>query len=77
MLGLELGEIESIRRNHPTDNERLTNVLHHWFDNANNLPNNMMYPKERSGLIRLLEDSDLGQLSEEVHKAVSAPYSNL
>ena len=75
-LGLEPGEIESIRRNHFTDDERVTDVFRHWFDNANNLPNKERYPKKWSGLIRLLKDSDLGQLSEEVKRAVSAPYSS-
>ena len=75
-LGLEPGEIESVRRNHFTDDERVTDVFRRWFDNANNLPNKERYPKKWSGLIRLLKDSDLGELSKEVHKALSAPYCN-
>ena len=76
-LGLEPGEIESIRRNHFTDDERVIYVFRHWFNDANNLPSKERYPKKWSGLIRLLKDSDLGELSEEVHKALSAPYSDV
>ena len=76
-LGLEPGEIESIRRNHFSDDERVTDVFRHWFDNANNLPNKKIYPKKWSGLVRLLNNSDLGELSGEVKKALSAAYSNV
>ena len=76
-LGLEPGEIESIRRNHFSDDERVTGVFRHWFDNANILPNKKLYPKKWSGLIRLLNDSDLGQLSEVVKNALSAASSNV
>ena len=76
-LGLGPGEIESIRRNHFSDDERVTDVFRHWFDNANNLPNKKIYPKKWSGLIRLLSDSELGQLSEEVKTALSATSSNV
>ena len=71
-LGLEPGEIESIRRNHFSDDARVTDVFGRWFDDAKNLPNNKKYPKKWSGLIRLLNDSDLGQLSEEVKTALSS-----
>ena len=76
-LGLELGEIRGIQRNNYSDDERVTDVFRHWFDNANNLPNKEKYPKKWSGLIRLLKDSNLGVLSEEVEKALTAPYSNV
>ena len=76
-LGLEPGEIQSIRRNRFSDEERVSDVFHRWFDNANNLPNKKKYPKKWSGLIRLLSDSDLGQLSEEVKTALSAASSNV
>ena len=76
-LGLEPGEIQSIHRNHFSDDDRVTDVFRHWFDNANNLPNKNKYPKKWSGLIRLLNDSDLGQLSEEVKTALSATSSNV
>ena len=76
-LGLGPSEIESVRLNYPTDEMRVTTVFSHWFDNANNLPNWRKYPKKWSGLIRLLNDSDLGQLSEKVRKALSASYSDV
>ena len=76
-LGLEPGEIESMRRNFSSDDDRVTAVFRHWFDNANNLPNKNKYPKKWSGLIRLLNDSDLGELSEEVKTALSAASSNV
>ena len=76
-LGLEPGEIQSIRQNYFSDEQRVSDVFRHWFDNANNLPNKKRYPKKWSGLIRLLSDSDLGQLSEEVRTALSAASSNV
>ena len=76
-LGLEPGEIDGIKRNNYTDGERVTDVLHHWFDNANNLPNKGKYPKKWSGLIRLIKDSDLGQLADEIQQVLSAPCSNV
>jgi hypothetical protein len=76
-LGLEPGEIESIRRNRYSDDERVTDVFGRWFDDAKNLPNNKKYPKKWSGLIRLLNESELGQLSEEVKTALSATSNNV
>ena len=76
-LGLEPGEIESIRRNYFSDDDRVTAVFSQWFDNANYLPNKNKYPKKWSGLIRLFDDSDLGQLLEEVKTALSAASSNV
>ena len=76
-LGLEPGEIESIQRNHYTDYERVTSVFRQWLENATNLPNKKKYPKKWSGLIRLLKDSDLVELSKKVKEVLSAPYSNV
>ena len=76
-LGFEPGEVESIRRNHFSDDERVTDVFGRWLENANNLPNKNKYPKKWSGLIRLLSDSELGQLSEEVKTALLATTSNV
>ena len=77
-LGMEHGEINSIRKNNPfSDDDRVGAVFREWFDNANNLANCKRYPKKWSGLIRLLRDSELGELSEEVSKALSAPSSNV
>ena len=76
-LGLEPGEIARIRRNHFSDDGRVMDVFRHWFDNANYLPNRNKYPKNWSGLIQLLNDSDLKQLSEMVKTALSAASSNI
>ena len=76
-LGLEPGEIKGIQRNNHDDDEKMSEVIRHWFDNANNLPNKKKYPKKWSGLIRLLNDSDLGELSKKVEEALSATYSNV
>lgn len=77
-LGLESGDMEGIRKNNYNDDrDCVTAVFRHWFDNANNLPNKKRYPKKWSGLIRLLEDSSLGELAVRVKQALTAPYSNI
>ena len=77
-LGFETGEIDGIGRSHFFKNDEcVTDVFGRWLENANNLPNKNKYPKKWSGLIRLLSDSDLGQLSEEVKIALSATTSNV
>ena len=69
--GFELGEIESIRKNYPfDDNDQITAVLRQWFENAKSLPNASRYPKTWQGLINLLEDAELGGVVEEVEKAL-------
>ena len=73
-LGFRPKQIQSIRHE-PGDNQM--KVFGEWFSNANSLPNKKRYPKKWSGLIRLLKDSDLGELSEEVKKALSAPYCDV
>lgn len=76
-LGLEPGEIESIRRNKHDDRERLTSVFGRWFENANMLPNKNKYPKNWTGLIRLLCDSDFGELAEKLRNALCAPFNSV
>ena len=76
VLGLEPGEVESIRRNKYDDHDRVTAVFHRWLDNANKLPNCSRYPKTWSGLIRLLNDSGLGELASRLKKALNAPISD-
>ena len=77
-LGFELGEIESIRKNYPfDDNDRVTAVLRWWFDNARNLPNASRYPKSWQGLINLLEDAELGEVAEELKKALFSPHNSV
>jgi hypothetical protein len=76
-LGLDPGEIEGIRQNRSSDDERVTDVFARWFGDAKNLPNSTIYPKKWSGLIRLLNESELGQLSEDVKTALSAGVNNV
>ena len=77
-LGFELGQIDSIQRNYPfSDDDRVTAILRHWFDNAGNLRNAKMYPKSWQGLINLLEDSELGEVATELHKALSSPRNSV
>ena len=76
MLGLDPGEVESIHRNKHDDYDRVTAVFHRWLDNANKLPNCARYPKTWSGLIRLLNDSGLGELASQLKKALTAPISD-
>ena len=69
-LGLEPGVITSIHRNNYDDHARVTDVFRHWFDNANSLPNKKKYPRKWSGLIKLLTDSELGELAIELQTAL-------
>lgn len=76
-LGLEPGNLVSIRRNYYDDRERVRAVLGEWCDNANNLRNCQIYPKTWSGLIVLLSNSDLGTLATKVHSALSASKNSV
>ena len=77
-LGFELGEIESIRKNYPfNDNDRVTTILGRWFENARSLSNAGRYPKSWQGLINLLEDAELSEVAEEIYKALSSPKNSV
>ena len=76
-LGLEHGQLLSIRKNYMDDYERVTAVLGKWCDNANNLGNGRIYPKTWTGLITLLNHSDLGIVASKVQSALSASKSNI
>lgn len=76
-LGLEHGQLVSIRRDYHDDRERVTTVLGMWYDNANNLSNSHLYPKTWSGLIALLSSSDLGTLANKLYTALSAPENSV
>ena len=68
-LGLDSGKF---KQSHPNNHERVRKVFREWFDNANQLPNSDKYPLKWSGLIRLLKDSGLGQLAEDLRRALTA-----
>ena len=76
-LGFELGEIESIDADYCTSYCRITVVLGRWFENAKNLLNASRYPKSWQGLINLLEDAELGEVAEELKRALSSPWNNV
>lgn len=76
-LGLEPGLITSINRNKFDDRQRVTAVFEKWLSNANQLPNCSRYPRKWSGLIKLLEDSGLGQLSQDLEKALKCPVNSV
>ena len=76
-LGLEHGQLVSIRRDCHDDRERVTMVLGIWYDNANNLSNSRIYPKTWSGLIALLNSSDLGTLADKLYTALSSPQNSV
>ena len=76
-LGLELGEIESINNDYRTRYSRITAVFEQWFENAKNLPNASMYPKSWEGLINLLEDTELGEVAEELKRTLNSPKNSV
>ena len=76
-LGLKPSKIESIRQDRQGNHERVTAVFIEWLENANQLPNHKKYPLKWSRLIRLLRDSELGQLDEDLRCALAAPFSNV
>ena len=76
-LGLNPNKVKSIRRDCHDDHERVTEVFFEWLNNANQLPNSRKYPKKWSGLIRLLKDSELGELAEDLWSALNAPLNSI
>ena len=76
-LGFEEGHIESIGGDCHKNYARVCKVFQEWSENAGNLPNHNQYPKTWKGLIALLSDSALKDLSDKLEKALAAPFSNL
>lgn len=67
-LGFSPGEIDSIRRSHPnSDYDCVTTMLGQWFDDAVSLPYAQIYPKSWQGLIKLMEDSQVGEVAKELN----------
>ena len=71
-LGLSVGQVASIRTDGVDEYDRVTKVFGMWLDNANNLPNKHLYPKTWTGLITLLNNVQLGEVSDKVCKALLA-----
>ena len=76
-LGFELGEIESVEENHHRNDSRITAVLRRWFENARSLSNASRYPKSWQGLTNLLEDAELGEVADEMIKALCSPKNGV
>ena len=76
-LGFELGEIESVEENCHRNDSCITAMFRRWFENVRSLPNAGSYPKSWQGLINLLEDAELGEVAEELRKALSSPQSSV
>ena len=76
-LGFESGEIDAVKDDHRTSYSCITAVLRRWFENARSLLNARRYPKSWQGLINLLEDAELGEVAEELKKALSSPQNTV
>ena len=55
----------------------ITNVLRQWCDNACQLPNARDYPKSWQGLINLLDDVQLGEVTKELKKALTSQTNSV
>ena len=76
-LGFDEGHIESIGDDGRNNYDRVCKVFQEWFDNAGGLPNHRKYPKTWEGLIALLADSALKELSDKLKKTLEAPFSDV
>ena len=72
VLGLERGEIESVDADNRTRYRCITVVMGRWLENADDLPIADRYPKSWQGLIRLLEDAELCDVSKELKRAINS-----
>ena len=76
-LGFEPGEIESVEENHNKNYFRITAIFGRWFENAISLPNASRYAKSWQGLIHLLEDAELGEVAEELKRALNSAWNSV
>jgi hypothetical protein len=74
LYALEQGEISTIEHDHRQEYSCITAVFGRWFENA---PNARDYPKSWQGLIKLLKDVELGQVAEELKKALSSQTNSV
>ena len=76
-LGFEPGQISAIDSDHRQTFLCITAVLGQWLENADRLPNARNYPKSWQGLINLLKDVELGEVAEELIKALSSQKNSV
>ena len=69
-LGIDDYILDAIEDEHSILRARVTNVLVKWYENARGLPHADRYPMTWRGLINLLNNSDLMELAQKVHKAL-------
>ena len=75
LLGFKHGEIESLNeRYHGNCDHKVRHVLGRWFEDAANLPlpGANKYPRSWAGLNSLLDKVQLGEVAEELRKALSS-----
>ena len=77
LLGFGPGQISAIESDHRQTCFCITAVMGRWFENANRLPNVRNYPKSWQGLINLLNDVELGEVAEELKKALSSQKNSV
>ena len=77
-LGLELDEISTIKENcHHQTSLCIKDVFKKWFEHASCLPNAKNYSKSWQGLINLLKDAELGEVAEELKKALTSQTNSV
>ena len=76
-LGFDEGHIDSISVDGHNNYSRVCSVFREWFENACSLPNHTKYPMTWEGLIALLADSALKELSDKLKRALEAPFSEV
>ena len=76
-LGLELGQITTIINDNCQNSSCITDVFQRWFEHAAHLPNAKDYPKSWRGLINLLNDVQLGEVAEELKKALTSQTNSV
>ena len=69
-LGIDNGILVGIGRDGRDERDRVVKVLGKWYENACGLPHGDQYPRTWGGLLKLLDDSGLGQLAKKVQKAL-------
>jgi hypothetical protein len=77
LLGLKQGQILTIENDHRQAYSCITVVLGRWFENATHLPSARVYPKSWQGLIKLLNDVQLGEVSKELERTLSSQTNSV